>query len=126
MERRIGQDRRSQSFLILICSADWSEQETRSPAIAPHKNHLTKTRSPFTAKTYDRKRMTPDTAAYKPKGRPAFETNARSRRSQTLSRCWGDRHDSPRVLRFGDRPVAFAGLRWQGNAKMCKRVHLYT
>jgi hypothetical protein len=36
--------------------------------------------------------MTPDPAAYlRQNGRPAFEVNARGRRSQTLSKGWGDR-----------------------------------
>jgi hypothetical protein len=42
--------------------------------------------------------MTPDTAAHAiSNGRPAFETGARPRRSQTLGKCWGDRPQSSRV-----------------------------
>jgi hypothetical protein len=54
----------------------------------------------------DRPEMTPDTAACtSPNGCAAFETNARPRRSQSLSKGCGDRLHSPSACFGFDRPV---------------------
>ncbi len=69
--------------------------------------------------------MTPDTAAHAiPSGRSAFEANVRSRRSQTISKGWSDRHYSPRsdldLIALGLNPTAIA---WGCRRCRIKRSH---
>lgn len=56
--------------------------------------------------------MTPDIAARAiPNGRSDFESNAKPRRSQTLSKYWGDRHQSLSACLGFDRAITHTRLR---------------
>jgi hypothetical protein len=69
--------------------------------------------------------MTPDTAAYtSPNGRSAFETNVRSRRSQTLSKGWGDRHLLLWMFQHGQQVSEADGLECF-HEKACHNRHSY-